>query len=72
MLRDSGDATIQPFAPYMLLSAATATGCLVTNIKYVVMPNPKGPNPRGHRFSDNQKPIASPLGSRSKNYNRNN
>lgn len=61
MLRDGGDATIQPFEPYMLLSAAKATGSLVPSIKYVIVPNPKGPNPRGHRFSDNQEPLANAI-----------
>ncbi len=61
MLRDGGDATIQPFEPYMLLSAAKATGSLVPSIKYVIVPNAKGPNPRGHRFSDNQEPLANAI-----------
>ncbi len=61
MLRDGGDTTIQSFEPYMLLSAATAPGSLVRSIKYVVVPNPKGPNPRGHRFSDNQEPLANTI-----------
>jgi hypothetical protein len=25
------------------------------------VPNPKGPNPRGHRFSDNQEPLANAI-----------
>src|SRR5262249_35456604 len=33
MLRDGGDSLIQPFEPYMLLSAATAPGSLVPSIK---------------------------------------
>jgi len=61
MLRDAADTTIQPFEPYMLLSAATAPGSLVPSVKYVVVPNPKGPNPRGHRFSDNQEPLANAI-----------
>jgi len=61
MLRDGGDTTIQAFEPYMLLSAATAPGSLVPRIKYVIVPNSKGPNPRGHRFSDNQEPFASAI-----------
>jgi len=36
----------------MLLSAATSPGSLVPNVKYVMVPNPKGPNPRGHQFLD--------------------
>ena len=58
MVRDGGNTTIQSFEPYMLLSAATSPGSLVPSIKYVFVPNPKGPNPRGHRFSDNQGPLA--------------
>lgn len=61
MLRDGADTTIQPFEPYMLLSAATAPGSLAPSIKYVVVPNPKGPNPRGHRFSDNQEPLTNAI-----------
>ena len=61
MLRDGGDTTIQSFEPYMLLSAATAPGSLVPSIKYVVVLNPKGSNPRGHRFSDNQEPLTNTI-----------
>jgi pimeloyl-ACP methyl ester carboxylesterase len=57
MLRDAGDATIAPFEPYMLLSAATSAGSLVPNIKYTVVPNPRGINPRGHQFLDNEQPL---------------
>jgi len=58
MVRDAGDVTVAPFEPYMLLSAATSTGSLVPGIKYVIVPNPKGPNPRGHQFLDNAGPLA--------------
>ena len=58
MVRDAGDATIQPFEPYMLLSAATSEGSLVPGIKYVLLPNPKGANPGGHQFLDNVQPLA--------------
>ena len=61
MLRDGGDSLIQPFEPYMLLAAATASGSLVPSIRYLIVPNSKGPNPRGHRFSDNQEPLASAI-----------
>jgi pimeloyl-ACP methyl ester carboxylesterase len=57
IVRDAGDAIVAPFEPYMLLSAATATGSLVPNVKYVSVPNPKGPNPRGHGFLDNRQPL---------------
>ena len=30
-------------------------------IKYIVVPNPKGANARGHRFSDNQEPLANAI-----------
>jgi pimeloyl-ACP methyl ester carboxylesterase len=57
MVRDAGDMLIQPFEPYTLLSAAQANGLLVPTIKYVLLPNPKGPNPGGHGFSDNQEAL---------------
>jgi hypothetical protein len=58
MVRDAGDAIVASFEPYMLLSAATSTGSLVPSIKYVVVPNAKGPNPRGHQFLDNLGPLS--------------
>jgi len=57
MVRDDGDTTIQPFEPYMLLSAARAPGSLVPSITFVLLPNPKGPNPEGHTFGDNQQAL---------------
>jgi hypothetical protein len=57
MVRDAGDVIVQPFEPYMLLSAATAEGSLVPSIKLVVLPNPKGPSPAAHFFSDNQQQL---------------
>ena len=58
MVRDAGDAVVAPFEPYMLLSAATSPGSLVPSINYVIVPNPKGANPRGHQFLDNGQPLA--------------
>ena len=58
MVRDAGDTVIQPFEPDMLLSAATSAGSLVPNIKYVLLPNAKGPNPGGHFFSDTAQALA--------------
>jgi hypothetical protein len=58
MVRDAGDAIVAPFEPYMLMSAATSPGSLVPSIKYVIVPNPKGTNPRGHGFLDNGQPLA--------------
>jgi pimeloyl-ACP methyl ester carboxylesterase len=57
MVRDAGDALVQPFEPYMLLSAATSEGSLVPNVKYELLPNPKGVNPGGHGFADNAGPL---------------
>lgn len=54
LVRDAGDSIIQPFEPYMLLSAARAAGSLVPSIKFVLLPNGKAPNPGGHGFVDNQ------------------
>lgn len=58
MVRDAGDAVVAPFEPYMLLSAATSVGSLVSSIKYITLPNPKGVNPRGHQFLDNVQSLA--------------
>ena len=65
MVRDAGDTVIQPFEPEMLLSAANSEGSLVCNIKYVLLPNAKGPNPGGHFFSDTRRrsPTRRPHGS---------
>jgi len=57
MVRDEGDMVIQDFEPYMLLSAAKASGSIVPSIKFVSLPNPRGPNSRGHEFVDNQQPL---------------
>ena len=61
MVRDAGDALIQSFEPYTLLSAAHAHGSLVPSINYVLLPNPKGPNPGGHGFSDNQEALVNTI-----------
>jgi pimeloyl-ACP methyl ester carboxylesterase len=57
MVRDAGDAIVQAFEPYMLLSAATSPGSLVPSAKLVVLPNPKGPSPAAHSFIDNQQVL---------------
>jgi pimeloyl-ACP methyl ester carboxylesterase len=57
MVRDAGDAIVQAFEPYMLLSAATSPGSLVPSAKLVVLPNPKGPSPAAHSFIDNQQAL---------------
>ncbi|MPZ78815.1 MAG: alpha/beta fold hydrolase [Deltaproteobacteria bacterium] len=58
MIRDDGDLFIQHFEPHMLLAAAKAPGSLVPSIKYIPLPNHKGPNAGGHSFRDNQQPLA--------------
>jgi pimeloyl-ACP methyl ester carboxylesterase len=58
MLRDEGDAIVQPFEPYMLLSAATAEGSVVPEIKYIMLPDPKGRSAAAHGFIYNQQPLA--------------
>jgi pimeloyl-ACP methyl ester carboxylesterase len=58
MVRDAGDLVIQAFEPPMLLGAATSPGSLVPSVKFVSLPNAKGPNPAAHVFSDNQQPLA--------------
>lgn len=62
MVRDDGDQVVHAFEPINLLSAATAPGALVPSIDYVRLPNPKGPNPRGHSFSDNRQALAQTVG----------
>jgi pimeloyl-ACP methyl ester carboxylesterase len=58
LVRDEGDMIVQSFEPYMLLAAARAYGSLVPRIKYVLLPNHRGPNPDGHFFRDNRGPLA--------------
>jgi pimeloyl-ACP methyl ester carboxylesterase len=58
MVRDAGDIIIPAFEPYTLLSSATSPGSLVPSIKFVVLPDAKGPNPGGHFFADNDKPLS--------------
>lgn len=58
MVRDAGDIIVPPFEPYTLLSSATSSGSLVPNIKFVVLPDAKGPNPGGHFFADNVKELS--------------
>ncbi len=57
MIRDEGDLVIQSFEPHMLLGAATAPGSLVPSVKFVSLPNRKGPNPAGHVFSEHLMPA---------------
>jgi pimeloyl-ACP methyl ester carboxylesterase len=61
MVRDEGDTIVQSFEPSMLLAAARAHGSLVPGITHVLLPNPRGPNPGGHFFSDNREPLPSTI-----------
>ena len=61
MIRDDGDIFIQSFEPHMLLAAAKSPGSLVSSVKYVQLPNQKGPNANGHSFGDNQQPLANAI-----------
>jgi hypothetical protein len=33
----------------------------VPHIKFVSLPNPQGPNPKGHSFADTQEPLANTI-----------
>lgn len=57
MVRDAGDGIIPAFEPYTLLSSASSPGSLTPGIKYVILPDAKGPNPAGHFFADNGEPL---------------
>ena len=63
MVRDAGDTIIPPFEPYTLLSSATSPGSLVPSIKFVSLPDAKGPNPGGHFFADNGKQLSETIAS---------
>ena len=56
LVRDEGDVIIQPFEPYMLLSAATTPGSLVPAIKYVMLGN-KTRGPAEHGFVNNRETL---------------
>jgi pimeloyl-ACP methyl ester carboxylesterase len=58
MVRDQSDGIVLPFEPYMLLSAANATGSLVKTIDYKLVPSPKPPNPASHSFVGDETPLA--------------
>jgi pimeloyl-ACP methyl ester carboxylesterase len=58
MVRDAGDTVVPPFEPYTLLSSATSPGSLVPSIKFVTLPDERGPNPEGHYFADNGKQLS--------------
>ncbi|HUB97089.1 MAG TPA: alpha/beta fold hydrolase [Stellaceae bacterium] len=55
--RDQADGIVQPFEPYMLLSAAHAQDSLVTSIKYVLVPDARPPSADGHSFIGNEQRL---------------
>ena len=57
LVRDQGDAVIEPFEPYALLSAATAAGSLAPSVKLIVLPNPRPRSAAAHGFSDNTEAL---------------
>ena len=61
LVRDQGDAIIEPFEPYMLLSAGTAAGSLPPSVKLIVLPNPKGRSAAAHGFGDNAQALVDAL-----------
>ena len=58
LVRDAGDIIVPSFEPYTLLSSATSPGSLVPSIKFVVLPDAKGPNSGGHFFTDNANELS--------------
>ena len=53
LVRDGADGVVEPFEPYMLLSAGTAPGALPPSVKLVVIPNARPRSPAAHGFADN-------------------
>jgi pimeloyl-ACP methyl ester carboxylesterase len=58
VLRDAGDQIIGPGEPLQLLRSSRSPGSLPKKIQYQLIPNPKGPNSKGHQFLDNMNPMA--------------
>jgi pimeloyl-ACP methyl ester carboxylesterase len=57
LVRDQSDSLIQPFEPYMLLSAAHSEGSLATDIDFVLLPDDKPVSLKGHSFDGNEQPL---------------
>ena len=57
LVRDQSDSLIQPFEPYMLLSAAHSEGSLATEIDFVLLPDAKPVSLKGHSFDGNEQPL---------------
>ena len=63
IVRGAGDTIVPQFEPYTLVSSATSPGSLVPSIKFVEVPDAKGPNPGGHFFVDNSKQLSETIAS---------
>jgi pimeloyl-ACP methyl ester carboxylesterase len=63
MVRGSGDTIVPPFEPFTLLASATSPGSLVPSIKFVEVPDAKGPNPGGHFFINNSEQLSATIAS---------
>ena len=57
LVRDQADGLVQPFESHQLLSAAHSEGSLVTNVRYVLLPDAKPPDRDGHLFIGNEQPL---------------
>jgi pimeloyl-ACP methyl ester carboxylesterase len=57
IVRDQADGIVLPFEPNMLLSAAGTPGSLVTNVKFVLVPDDHPAGIQGHKFTNNQQPL---------------
>jgi hypothetical protein len=63
LVRSAGDIIVPPFEPYTLLASATSPGSLVPSIKFLQIPDAKGPNPGGHLFVNNSKQLSERIAS---------
>jgi pimeloyl-ACP methyl ester carboxylesterase len=63
MVRSAGDIIVPSFEPYTLLASATSPGSLVPSIKFVEVPDAKGPNPGGHFFVNNSRELSETIAS---------
>ena len=57
LVRDQADGVVEPFEPYMLLSAGTSSGALPPSVKLVVIPNTRPRSPAAHGFADNAQAL---------------
>jgi pimeloyl-ACP methyl ester carboxylesterase len=57
LVRDQSDGIVLAFEPHMLLAAAGTPGSLVTNIKFVLVPDDRPLSLQGHKFTNNQQQL---------------